>query len=46
MIFRKRNEEPLETALKNQIIIYKECTQFLGRTIDRRLNWNEHIDRV
>ena len=49
MIFRKgrkRNEEPLKSTLENQIISYKESTQFLGITLDSRLNREKHIDRV
>ena len=30
----------------NQIIPYKESTQFLGMTLDSRLNWEEHINKL
>ena len=46
MIFRKRNKEPMKITLRNQIIPYQKRTQFLGMTLDIRLNWEEHIDRV
>ena len=46
MIFRKRNEEPLEIMLRNEIIPSKENTQFLGMTLDNRLNWEEHINKL
>ena len=38
--------ESIEIRLRTQIIFYKECTQFLRVTLDSRLNWEEHIDRV
>ena len=41
---RKRNEEPLEIKLRNETITFKESTQFLGMTLDSRLNWEEHIN--
>ena len=31
---------------RNKIIFSKEITQFLGMTIDRRLNWEEHIKKM
>ena len=43
---RKRNNEPIEITLRNKIITNKENTQFLGMTLDSRLNWEEHVDRV
>ena len=46
MIFRnrrKRNEEPLEFRLRNENILFKESTQFLGMTLDSRLNWEEQL---
>ena len=46
MIFRKRNEKPLEIMMRNEIIPSKECTQFLGMTQDSRLNWKEHINKL
>ena len=49
MIFRKRrkrNEEPLEIRLRNENIPFKESTQFLGMTLDSRLNWEEHINNL
>ena len=48
MVFRKRrrNEEPIEITLSNKIIPSKESTQFLGKTLNCRLNLKEHIDRV
>ena len=46
MIFRKRNEEPIEIMLRNKIILYKENTHFLGMTLDSRLNWEEHIKKL
>ena len=45
MIFRKR-EEPLEIILGIHIIPQKESTQFLGMTLDSRLNWEEHIEKT
>ena len=36
----------MENTLRTQIIPYKESTQFLGITLDCRLNWEEHFDRV
>ena len=36
----------MEITLRNQIIPYKESTQFLVITLDSRLNWEEHIDRI
>ena len=38
---RKREEEPIEITPRNQIIPYRESTQFLGMTLDSRLNWDE-----
>ena len=49
MVFRKkrkRNEEPLEIMLRNEIILSKESTQFLGVILDSRLNWEEHIKKI
>ena len=46
MIFRKREEEPLEITLGNHKIPQKESTQFLGMTLDSRLNWEEHIEKT
>ena len=49
MVFRKRKkreEEPMEILLGNQIIPYRESTQFLGMTLDSRLSWGEHIDKT
>ena len=46
MVFRKRNEEPLEIMLRNEFIPSKESTQFLGMTLDSRLNWEEHINKL
>ena len=43
MIFRKRNEEIM---LRNKIIPFKESIQFLGMTLDGRLNWEEHINKL
>ena len=43
---RKRNEEPIEIMLKNKIIPLKESTQFLGMTLDSKLNWEVHIVRI
>ena len=48
MIFRKRkkkNEEPIEITLRNQIISHKESTQFLRMILKSRLNQEKHIDR-
>ena len=47
MTFRKkikRNEEPLEIKLRNEIIPSKEITQVLGMTLDSRLNYKERIN--
>ena len=46
MTFRNRNEEPIEIMLRNKIIPFKESTQFLDMTLDRRLNWEEHINKL
>ena len=49
MIFRKRrkrNEEQIEIMLRNKIIPSKEGTQFLGMTLDNRLNWEENINKL
>ena len=46
MVFRKKNEEPLEIMLRNKIIPSKESTQFLGMKLDSRLNWEEHINKL
>ena len=46
MVIRKRNEEPLEIMLRNEIIPSKESTQFLGITLDSRLNWEDHIKKL
>ena len=43
---KKRNEEPLEIKLRNETIPFKESTQFLGMTLDSRLNWEEHINNL
>ena len=43
MTFRKRNEELI---LRNKIISSKESTPFLGMTLDSRLNWEEHINKL
>ena len=43
---KKINEEPIEITPRNQIIPYKESTQFPGMTLDSRLNWEKHIDKV
>ena len=47
--FRKsriRNEEPIEIMLRNKILPSKESTQFLGITLDIRLNWKEYISKL
>ena len=36
----------MEIILRNQIIPYKESTQFWRVTIDSSFNWKKHIDRV
>ena len=46
MTFRKRNEEPIEIMLKNKIIPSEESNQFLEKTLDSRLNWEEHINKL
>ena len=49
MVFRerkKRNEVPLEIMLRNEIMPSKESAQFLGMTLDSRLNWEEHINKL
>ena len=46
MIFRKTNEKLIEITQGNQIIPNKKNTQFLEKTLDNRLNWEEHIGRV
>ena len=43
---RKRNEESLEIKLRNETIPFKKSTQFLGMTLDSRLNWEEHINNL
>ena len=39
-------KELMEITLRNLITFYKESTHILGMTLDSRLNWEEHIDRV
>ena len=46
IIFRKRNEEPIEIMQRNKIILSKESTNFVGMTLDSRLNWGEHINKL
>ena len=46
MIFRKRNEEPIEILLGNKIIPSKQSTQFLWMTLDSRLNLEEHLNKL
>ena len=46
MTFKKRKEEPIEIMLRNEIIPSKENTQFLGMTLDNRLNWEKHINKL
>ena len=41
---RKRNEEPMEIMLRNEIISSKGSTHFLEMTLDSRLNWEEQIN--
>ena len=36
----------MEITLRNQIIVNKESTQYLGMTLESRLNWKEHIDKM
>ena len=43
---RKRNKEPIEIKLRNKIIPTKESTQFFGMTLDSRLNWEKHINKL
>ena len=46
MIFRQWNEEPIEIMLRNEIIYFKKSTQFLRMTLDSRLNWEEHNNKL
>ena len=46
MIFRKRNEEPIEIVLGNKVKLSIESTQFLRMRLDIRLNWDEHINKL
>ena len=46
MTFRKRNEEPMEIMLKNKIIPSKDSTQVLRMTLDGRLNWEKHFNKL
>ena len=49
MIFRKRrkrNEDPIEIMLRNEIIPSKERPYFLGMTLDSILNWEKHINKL
>ena len=46
MIFRKRNEKPIKIILRNEIIPLKKSTHFLGMTLDIRLNWEQHINKL
>ena len=46
IIFRKRNEGPIEIMLRNVITPSKESIQFLGFTLDSRLNREEHINKL
>ena len=43
---RKKNEELIDIVLRNIIIPFKDSTQFLGITLDSRLNWEEHINKL
>ena len=42
----KRNEELQQITLRNQIIHYRECTQFLWMTLESQLNRGEHIIEI
>ena len=47
MIFKKkRNGEPLEFIMRNQIIPYKERIQFLQIALDSQLNREEQITKI
>ena len=46
MTFANRNEEPIEIMLRNKIIPSIESTQFMGTTLDSRLNWEKHINKL
>ena len=43
---RKRNDEPIEVMLRNISIPSKNSAQVLGITLDSRLNWEEHINKL
>ena len=49
MLFRKRkkkrNEEPPEIMLRNQIFPKRESTLLLGMTLNSRLNCEKHITK-
>ena len=38
----EKEEKPLEITLRNHKIPRKESTQFIGMTLDSRLNWEEN----
>ena len=44
MTFRKKRNNRNHADKQN--ITFKESAQFLGMTIDRRLNWKEHINNL
>ena len=46
MIFRKRNEEPMEIMLRNKIKPSKESMHFLWMSLNSRLNWKKHIKKL
>jgi len=49
IVFGKRGfqiPQNLEIKIEDHIIELKHCTKFLGVTLDRYLNWHEHIDSV
>ena len=41
-----RNVEQIKIMLRNEIIPSKERTHFLGMTLDSRLYWEEHINKL
>ena len=46
MTIRKKDEESIEIMLKNKIKHSKDSIHFLGMTLDNKLNWEKHINKL